>query len=34
MGLLTLEDVLPEFLRWGMETDMLVEAPSHGAPAV
>lgn len=34
MGLLTLDDFLPEFSRWGMATDILVEASSHGAPAV
>ena len=34
MGLLTLEDFLPEFSRWGMETDLLVEAPGHGTPAI
>ena len=34
MGLLTLEDFLPEFARWGMETDTFIEATDHGAPAV
>jgi len=34
MGLLQLEDFLPEFLHWGMQTDTLVEAAGHGAPAV
>lgn len=34
MGLLTLEDFMPEFERWGMDTDTLIEAAGHGAPAV
>jgi hypothetical protein len=34
MGLLELADFLPEFSRWGMQTDILVEAAGHGTPAV
>lgn len=34
MGLLALEDFLPEFSRWGMQTDTIVEAADHGAPAL
>ncbi len=34
MGLLDLEDFGPEFSRWGMQTDIRVEAAGHGTPAV
>jgi hypothetical protein len=34
VGLLELEDFLPEFSRWGMHTDILVDATGHGARAV